>query len=144
MSTADPLGAKIQAKIQWHHSEIKRLQAIIDEFEVGGGEGVGKVPAPARRKVRTAPPPPQHAKPTPRRSLGKPTSSFLGSVRSVLGEGESLTSREIADRLKAAGYKSEAENYYATVYNQLVSWAGKGVGVVKVGDRSTGVSFRRK
>ena len=71
-------------------------------------------------------------------------SPFLVSVRNVLGENESLTSREIADRLKASGYESEAEDYYATVYNQLVNWASKGVGVVKVGDRTTGVSFRRR
>ena len=65
----------------------------------------------------------------------------------VLKEGESLNSREIADRIRAVGYKSSAKekDYYPTIYNQLVWWAEKKQqGVVKVGDRVTGVSFRRK
>lgn len=132
MSTEDPLGAKIRAKIQWHQSEVQRLQAIFDEFEAG------EVHAPQR--------PLQPSKGINSSTPVKPPapSAFISNVRRVMGEGEALNSREIADRLKAAGHASEAKDYYATVYNQLASWAAKGVGVVKVGDRKTGVLFRRK
>ena len=133
MSSEDPLGVKIKTKIAWHNSEIKRLQAIIDEFEGGHSQHA--------RTLETSQP--NATVKSARPWVGKPP-SFINAVRSILKEGESLSSREIADRLKANGYKSGAEDYYPTIYNQLVWWDKKGEGVLKIGDRATGVLFRRR
>ena len=149
MSTEDSLGAKIKAKIQWHHAEVKRLQAIIDEFE-GGQQSVLPILTPAI----PAPPPkpvaltgtrlPSKADASSTLLAGVTNNKFLAAVRNVMADGELLTSREIADRLKAYGWKSRAKDYYPTIYNQLVSWAAEGKGVEKVGDRTTGVRFRKR
>jgi len=127
-SIRDSMEAWIRSKIQYHQTELMRLQALIQEYQSSASQKSLNL-APANRV----------------RPHGKPP-SFIEAVRSVLKDGESLPSREIADRLKSTGYKSRTkpDAYYPTIYNQLVWWDKKGEGVVKVGDRATGVLFRRK
>lgn len=169
MSTKD-IGANIRSKMEWHASEYKRLKGILEEFGSGQQPPAGQKAPKQRKRQAVKPQPAKHATvhrpsnhashPTPPASEAAPArahpkladlmhrrpkqSPFVEAVRSVLKEGESLNSREIADRLMSAGYRSDAADPYPTIYNQLVSWSAKDVGIVKVGDRSTGVLFRRK
>ena len=126
MSSDDTLAAKIRAKIEWHRSEIERLQTILDEFDAGSA-----LPAPEHSTTSLSVPPGELS------GLG-----FMAAVRRVMGPGEALSAKDIADRLRAAGYRSDAKDFQATVYNSLDQQAKRGA-ITKVGDRASGVLWRR-
>jgi hypothetical protein len=140
VSNEDSILGKAQSRIEWHRSEIARLESIVSKLQ----EAIREFADEGQMTLSSARPPVYGPSPNAVLAGHIANSPFMQAVLQVLRPGEALTSRDIADRLRAVGYKSEAEDYYATVYNQLVWWDKKGIGVTKIGDRSSGVSFRRR
>lgn len=98
--------AKVQAKIQWHQSEIQRLQDFLKTLAEFETEDSGRLSRSVLVEVKT---------PRPHRFKGKGVVD--GAVKLLVESPKhALDTHAITDALRAGGMETDSKDFYNTVH----------------------------